>query len=101
VQYLLTIGRARRREYAFIHIAAVALWVAVFSVLPTDSSGEIADKVPTALGVIAGVGGVLGFCLILTVTARRFHDLGSSGWLILATIIPIVDWVLGFPRPLP
>ena len=43
------------------------------------------------------LGGLLSLALllpILAVTARRLHDIGKSGWLMLIGLIPLIGWLL-------
>ena len=89
-------GRARRSEYwsfvlfeiiVFIVVMAVALIV-----IGLTDSGPGTDPSPGAYAVTAFA--ALAFLAVLipriTVTIRRLHDVGLSGWLILLLLIPSI-----------
>ncbi|MFM9970816.1 MAG: DUF805 domain-containing protein [Burkholderiales bacterium] len=67
-------GRASRSEY---------WWFTLFCVVA-----------PSGLGLINEILGALSFFALLlpqiTASARRLHDVGKTGWLLLVGIIPIV-----------
>ena len=77
-QYATFTGRASRSEF---------WWFALFQLL-VCAGGQIISQV---------LGGLLSLALllpILAVTARRLHDIGKSGWLMLIGLIPLIGWLL-------
>lgn len=84
-------GRSRRREFWSFGVAVVgALSVlAIVFTADTDIFGN-----PGGAGILAAL--LFAFVLLATliptlaVQARRFHDQGRSGWLVLLNIIPYV-----------
>ncbi len=82
-------GRARRSEYwwwtLFVGIVTIA------AVLMDGSSGtDVADGTGPVQGLVT-----LALLLPnLTVTVRRLHDTGRSGWRVLFGIVPVVGFIL-------
>ena len=77
-QYATFSGRASRSEF---------WWFVLFQLLVT-AGGQIISQV---------LGGLLSLALllpILAVTARRLHDIGKSGWMMLIGLIPVLGWLL-------
>ena len=82
VQKSFTIeGRASRSEYWFFYLFLIIAQI--------------------GLGIIDGVAGtplsllVLAlFPAIICVSIRRMHDVGKSGWLLLISLIPLVNLIL-------
>ena len=71
-------GRATRSEF---------WWFFLFQVLVLLIAGTISDIL---YAVVA-----LGLLLPgLAVGARRLHDIGKTGWLLLLWIIPIIGWMV-------
>ena len=71
-------GRAARSEF---------WWFFLFQVIVLLIAGSISDIL---YAVVA-----LGLLLPgLAVGARRLHDIGKTGWLLLLWIIPLIGWVL-------
>lgn len=88
-------GRARRKEYwmftlfNFIFSSAL-LWVgcAIAPIFKNDPS----------LGPLTAVYAIMIYSLAvlvpsLAVAARRLHDAGRSGWLLLLLLVPYIGWV--------
>lgn len=89
-------GRARRSEYwwfMFFYGAIDLIFnLASLGFIAKIMSGEMLNNDPTYLtflmmSVIVGLGFFLPY---LSVTVRRLHDIGKSGWNILLPIIPLV-----------
>lgn len=85
-KYATFSGRARRSEYWYF-----VLFASIFSVVLTVVDG------------ISGTNGMAYLLLTLpllppglAVTARRFHDIGMSGWWLLLHLVPIVGPVVLF-----
>ena len=73
-------GGARRREYWWF-----ALFVAIIDGVISVILGN---------GMLAGaISLVIGLCS-LSVSIRRLHDIGKSGWFLLLDLIPVVGWII-------
>lgn len=85
-------GRSGRSEYWWWVLAYMIAYAAVYIV-----------------GGIVGLGrplaAILGLALLIpniTVSVRRFHDIGKSGWWCLIFLIPLVNivaWIYFFIKP--
>jgi uncharacterized membrane protein YhaH (DUF805 family) len=89
-------GRASRSEFWWFYAALIVLNVAL-SVLPGVLAG-LAGAGSDAATVISLVFSVVTFAVsialiipTLAVGARRLHDLGQSGWLLLLFLVPCVN----------
>ena len=87
-------GRSRRKEYWIF-----SLFNIIFSVAAT-----ILDYV-SGTGSVIFTPGIFSFIYLIgisipsiSVTVRRLHDIGKSGWMLMAAIIPIIGaiWLLVF-----
>lgn len=97
--YLNGLGRARRAEFWWFALAyfvasfvAAVLDLSLFGVNPYTSE-------PNSLLITAVVG--LGLvCPMVSVSSRRFHDVGLNGWLVALGFVPYIGWlfimVVGF-----
>ena len=74
-------GRARRSEYWWFEVCILIIDMLV--------TGLLNDQ-----GVIAGVVGIIVFLAALSVTVRRLHDVGKSGWFYLINLIPFVGQII-------
>lgn len=89
-------GRSGRLEF-FIHSILDLLFIAVsvISISLMDRYFEIKTNEMAILGMILFiifVGALTETCA----TVRRFHDIGMSGWSFFLTMIPIVNFIIGF-----
>lgn len=84
-------GRSSRREFWMFQIIPVAI-VLVGAFMFTSSFDLYGE--PSNFGMLAlfaMVLGLLGLLVpLLAVQARRFHDQGRSGWLVLINLVPYV-----------
>jgi len=74
-------GRARRKEYWMFTLVNVIITLVLSVVL-----GLISEK----LALVANLYSLAVMLPALGVTARRLHDIGKSGWMILISLVPIV-----------
>jgi len=83
-------GRARRKEFWMF-----ALFNIIFSVVATmiDSAAGLADPM-TGTGPIAGLYGLAVLLPGIAVGARRLHDTGRTGWLLLLALIPLIGAIV-------
>ncbi|MCR9078420.1 MAG: DUF805 domain-containing protein [Hyphomonadaceae bacterium] len=87
-------GRASRSEYAvFFFVVVIAMFGPVFLGDALESRYEgVASKMGSAAGF------AFGFCLVIpmySLAARRFHDLGQSGWWALTNCWPLLIFAKG------
>jgi uncharacterized membrane protein YhaH (DUF805 family) len=93
-QYANFSGRARRSEYWFWTLAVVIVSI-VAGILDAILGIKILQYVVLLATLVPG----------LAVGARRLHDTGRSGWLLLLGIIPLVGaiilivWFVGDSHP--
>ena len=94
-------GRARRKEYwMFILFNSIISFALIISGLIFAYVSVNQDA--TEGGIILGALGLyLGYYLLtvipgLSVTVRRLHDIGKSGWMVFIILIPVVGaiWLL-------
>ena len=91
-QYVGFSGRASRSEYWFFYLSFVV--AAMGMLVLTVVSVFVLDALAGLMGMLTMVT-YLGFFLpMLSVTVRRLHDLGKSGWMFLVVLIPIVGGIL-------
>ena len=91
-QYVGFSGRASRSEYWFFYLRFVV--AAIGMLVLTIVSAFVLDALAGLMGMLTMVT-YLGFFLpMLSVTVRRLHDLGKSGWMFLVVLIPIVGGIL-------
>jgi uncharacterized membrane protein YhaH (DUF805 family) len=76
-------GRARRKEYWMF-----TLIVTLMSIVTTLLDAVI------GMGVLTVLFFVVHFIPSLSVTFRRLHDTGKSGWWILIGLIPVIGGIL-------
>jgi len=76
-------GRARRSEYWFFALAAFIVYVVAYGI-----GAAIGTMIPYYLVALALL--VPG----LAVGARRLHDTGKSGWLLLIGVIPLIGGIV-------
>jgi uncharacterized membrane protein YhaH (DUF805 family) len=77
-------GRARRSEY---------WWFVVFNAVVTTLASVVDAIIGTRSGSFGVIEGLAALALLLpglAVGARRLHDVGRSGWLLLLAIIPVI-----------
>ncbi|OXA81845.1 Uncharacterized membrane protein YhaH, DUF805 family [Flavobacterium aquidurense] len=90
-------GRARRSEYWYFRLATTVIFL-LFIILgvvvyATTSNGPLAVGLACGLLVLYSL---LTLIPSLSVSVRRMHDIGKSGWTILVSMIPLVGpiWIL-------
>jgi len=85
-KYAVFRGRARRKEYwYFVFISAL---VSLVLFLIDESSGNIDAE--TGLGLLGGIYMLAILLPGLSVSVRRLHDTGRSGWWFLVNFVPVI-----------
>ncbi len=89
-KYAVFSGRSRRREYWYFGL----FYLIFYAVL------AIVDAITGSFDFGSGMGifsGILTLALLipsLSVTVRRLHDTGRSGWWILLALIPLIGFII-------
>jgi len=85
--YATFTGRARRAEYWYFMLANLIVMVLCQIILAVSpQSAVFVLALSTAYSLATCVPS-------LALSARRLHDVGKSGWYIVATLIPVVGWI--------
>ena len=88
-------GRAHRKEFWGFMLGTLVLLVAG-GVIDISMFGEYA--VAEGMAPFTTLTLLVVLAPSIAVTSRRLHDLGYSGWLALATVVPVIGLVIGLPR---
>lgn len=94
-------GRSRRREYwMFVLFTLVAILLAGIVMILTVGSFRTQAELARMFTTWAGFAMVPLIIPLIAVTVRRFHDLGLSGWWLVAlpvgAVIPAIDALVPF-----
>ena len=84
-------GRASRAEFWWFNLVLYGIQIAI-TVLGAVL-GMFSSALETVSTVMLWVHGLGLFLPQLAVTARRLHDTGRSGWLMLLLLVPILGWI--------
>ncbi|MDH6239657.1 uncharacterized membrane protein YhaH (DUF805 family) [Aurantimicrobium minutum] len=89
-------GRSPRSEYwywrLFVFIVSLVAVIPVVLVAMMVRQGDVWALFPFLIA--AGAIAVFLWLLTITVTVRRLHDQGVSGWFFLLFLIPSVGWII-------
>ncbi|OOH87194.1 hypothetical protein BMT54_10350 [Pasteurellaceae bacterium 15-036681] len=86
-------GRARRREYGWFNlIYFIISFILSFFAGASASLGLL--ELATGLELVDNLFGLVTFFAMISVTTRRLHDLGYSGWWQLLPIVVIIGTVI-------
>lgn len=81
-------GRARRKEYWIFTLGNfIIFWLSAIllvSLFPNNDTPGV---------LFLFVYGVVMFLPSLSITVRRLHDIGRSGWWNLLALIPLIGWI--------
>ena len=93
-QYIDFWGRARRKEYWMFTLWNVVITLFLAALAPIGmeiGSDSFVSYIPMVLYLLYGL-----FILIpsFTVSVRRLHDIGKSGWWILISLIPVIGSII-------
>ncbi|ANU13872.1 Integral membrane protein [Planococcus halocryophilus Or1] len=84
-------SRSRRKEY-WMFILFTSIISIVLSIIEIALSLEIAPN----LGLLSTIFTLIILIPSLSVTVRRLHDIGRTGWWLLLSFIPILGWIALF-----
>ena len=89
-KYAVFQGRAGRKEFWYFSLFnAVALMLLTLVDLRT---GTYQPQI--RFGLLSGIYFCVVFLPALGVSVRRMHDIGKSGWWVLASGIPFIGWII-------
>jgi|APEBP8051073178_1049388.scaffolds.fasta_scaffold00085_23 uncharacterized membrane protein YhaH (DUF805 family) len=88
-KYVTFSGRARRAEYWWF-----ALFVFLMGGILSGVDEALFDTFPEQAGPLAGIFSLAMFLPQISVTVRRLHDTGRSGWWFWILLIPLIGWLL-------
>ena len=87
-------GRSRRKEFWFFHLFSIALLLiaGLYSIVfdPAVWQGLPKGNIFSVLVSFFGLYEILAIVPSLSVTIRRLHDAGFSGWWYLISFVPII-----------
>ena len=89
--FFISKGRLRRRTFFFRGLVLYALAIVIYGI----PSWLYAADIPEHVKLIAGLGMMAVWYLLLVQTVLRLHDLGLSGWWSLIALLPLATYVLG------
>ncbi|MBN8202994.1 MULTISPECIES: DUF805 domain-containing protein [Bacillaceae] len=82
-------GRSRRKDYwMFI------LFTFVISIILTVIEMALGLEITEDIGILTTLFSVIMIIPSLSVTVRRLHDTGKSGWWILISLIPLIGGII-------
>lgn len=84
-------GRSRRKEFWLFVLFTTLISIAL-SFVDAIAGLELAED----FGVLGGLFSLIIIIPSISVTVRRLHDIGRSGWWLLLTFVPIIGWITLF-----
>ena len=84
-------GRSRRKEFWLFVLFTTLISIAL-SFVDAIAGLELTED----LGVLGGLFSLLIIIPSISVTVRRLHDIGRSGWWFLLAFVPIIGWITLF-----
>jgi uncharacterized membrane protein YhaH (DUF805 family) len=86
-------GRARRSEFWFFQLFfLIAMLILVF----IDNAIGTADAEDPSIGILSGIFILVMLIPSISVSVRRLHDTGRSGWYYLLQFVPFISLALLF-----
>ena len=82
-------GRSRRREY-WMFILFTFLISIILTIIEMIFGWEITEDI----GILTTLFSLIMLIPSLSVTVRRLHDTGKSGWWILISLIPLIGGII-------
>jgi uncharacterized membrane protein YhaH (DUF805 family) len=85
-------GRARRSEFWFFQLFVFAITAVLVFI---DSAMGTLQK-ESSVGLLSGIFSLVILIPSISVSVRRLHDTGRSGWYLLLSFVPLVNFALLF-----
>lgn len=83
-------GRSCRKEYWLFMLMTIIVYM-VLGVI--DIIIDIFDY-EIGMGILSGIFFIIILIPYFAVSVRRLHDTDRTGWWLLATVIPIIGWIV-------
>jgi uncharacterized membrane protein YhaH (DUF805 family) len=95
-KYAVFSGRARRREYWYFVLTSglISLSFSVMQAIVVANNGASDSPLFLASTSLYWLYALAVFVPSIAVAARRLHDTGRSGWLVLLCLVPIVGLIV-------
>lgn len=91
-RYVDFAGRSDRREFWYF-VLFYLIVSAVLSVIDMTLFPNVMGQDGAALQPLASIFGLVSLIPNISVSVRRLHDTGRSGWWILLWFIPLLGWI--------
>ena len=92
-KYAVFGGRARRMEYWFFNL--INLFIVILLVIIEWAAGWVfVSSAGERIGILSSVYNIAILIPALSVTTRRLHDTGRSGWWMLINLIPLIGSIV-------
>jgi len=86
-------GRSRRKEYWYFNLINVVVFLFFFLFAVPFGEQEKPSMIPLSLMFLYAV---VVFVPSLSVTIRRLHDIGKSGWWYFIAFVPLIGGIILF-----
>ena len=80
--------RSRRKEFWMF-----TLWVFIISIVLTIVEFATGLVIEPDIGILTTIFSLVILIPSLSVTVRRLHDIGRTGWWLLLGLIPLLGWI--------
>ena len=89
-------GRASRSEYwwSYLGMAVISIALQIIGIVGAIALGSINESLGVLFGLVAFAGIFALLIPSLSVSVRRLHDTGKSGWMLLIILIPCIGFIL-------
>ncbi len=89
-------GRASRSEYwwSYLGMAVIAMVLQIVGIVGAFALGSLNEGLGLLFGSVVFVGLFALVIPSLSVSVRRLHDTGKSGWMLLIMLIPCIGFIL-------
>lgn len=84
-------SRSRRKEYWMF-----MLWVFIFTIVLAIVEYATGLIIEPDIGILTTIFSLVILIPSISVTVRRLHDIGRTGWWILLGLIPLLGWIVLF-----
>ncbi len=104
-KYIDVSSRAMRSEFWWFLLAFLVIWqvlalidAAAFAPIYTLTmqSPVMPEGIPVDFGPMSTIFLIVSIIPLITVTMRRLHDTGKSGWWLLLTFVPVIGFLVVF-----
>lgn len=86
-------GRSDRKEF-WLYVAFYLIVSAVLTVIDQTAFPNVLGEDGQAVQPLTAIFGLISLIPNISVSVRRLHDTGRSGWWYLLWFIPIVGWII-------